>query len=246
MDICWNKRSFILSHTTRNAERGCKRRKNAYGDLKNGLPCVCFHLTHFDSILKVKLKFFVCSREVNFPLVCQDFIRSGEPRWWLLQRGGFYSSLSSPLPSCPASPLLSPLGLEPPPSEPPSGVVGVLMSTLDLPALMALMTAACALRLATRLNSASARRFLNSAPGSHRTFTSVIFWAVNLSASSAPLDEKTMEKSPRPLFLPLFWSSLTTGACRLLRPRFVVYEDRHLVQEKLSFDCWCKGTTIWS
>ena len=60
MDICWNKRSFILSHTTRNAERGCKRRKNAYGDLKNGLPCVCFHLTHFDSILKVKLKFFVC------------------------------------------------------------------------------------------------------------------------------------------------------------------------------------------
>ena len=46
----------------------------------------------------------------------------------------------------------------------------------------------------------------------------------------------------KPHFLPLFWSSLTTGACRLLRPRFVVYEDRHLVQEKLSFDCWCKGT----
>ena len=50
----------------------------------------------------------------------------------------------------------------------------------------------------------------------------------------------------KPHFLPLFWSSLTTGACRLLRPRFVVYEDRHLVQEKLSFDCWCKDTTIWS
>ena len=40
------------------------------------------------------------------------------------------------------------------------------------------------------------------------------------------------------IFLPLFWSSLTTGAGRLLRPRFVVYDDRHLVQEKLSFDCW--------
>ena len=50
----------------------------------------------------------------------------------------------------------------------------------------------------------------------------------------------------KPHFLPLFWSSLTTGACRLLRPKFVVYEDRHLVQEKLSFDCWCKGTTILS
>ena len=35
-----------------------------------------------------------------------------------------------------------PLGLEPPPSEPSPGVVGVLMSTLALPSLMALMTAA--------------------------------------------------------------------------------------------------------
>ena len=61
-------------------------------------------------------------------------------------------------------------------------VVGVLRSTLALPALMALMTAAWALRLATRLNSASARRFLNSLPGSQRTLTSVMFWAVNLSA----------------------------------------------------------------
>ena len=51
---------FPLSHTTCNAQRGGKCRKNADGDLKNGLPCVCFHLTHFDSILKVKLKFFVC------------------------------------------------------------------------------------------------------------------------------------------------------------------------------------------
>ena len=50
----------ILSHTTCNAQRGGKCRKNADGDLKNGLPSVCFHLTHFDSILKVKLKFFVC------------------------------------------------------------------------------------------------------------------------------------------------------------------------------------------
>ena len=51
---------FPLSHTTCNAQRGGKCRKNADGDLKNGLPSVCFHLTHFDSILKVKLKFFVC------------------------------------------------------------------------------------------------------------------------------------------------------------------------------------------
>lgn len=51
---------LTLSHTTRNSKRGGKRRKNADGDLKNYLPCVCFHLTHFDSILKVKLKFFVC------------------------------------------------------------------------------------------------------------------------------------------------------------------------------------------
>ena len=43
---------FPLSHTTCNAQRGGKCRKNADGDLKNGLPCVCFHLTHFDSILK--------------------------------------------------------------------------------------------------------------------------------------------------------------------------------------------------
>ena len=137
---------LTLSHTTRNSKRGGKRRKNADGDLKNGLPS-----------------------------------------------------------SCPASPLLSPLGLEPPPSEPSPGVVGVLRSTLALPALMTLMTAAWALRLATRLNSASARRFLNSLPGSQRTLTSVMFWAVNLSASSAPLDERTMEKSPRSprrIFLP--------------------------------------------
>ena len=43
---------FPLSHTTCNAQRSGKCRKNADGDLKNGLPCVCFHFTHFDSILK--------------------------------------------------------------------------------------------------------------------------------------------------------------------------------------------------
>ena len=70
---------LTLSHTTRNSKRGGKRRKNADGDLKNGLPCVCFHLTHFDSILKVKLNILCVSHEVNFPLVCQDFGRSGAP-----------------------------------------------------------------------------------------------------------------------------------------------------------------------
>ena len=33
---------LTLSHTTRNFKRGGKRRKNADGDLKNGLPGVCF------------------------------------------------------------------------------------------------------------------------------------------------------------------------------------------------------------
>ena len=59
----------ISSHATRNAQRGGKCRKNADGDLKNGLPCVCFHFTHIDSILKVKLIFLCVSHEVNFPLV---------------------------------------------------------------------------------------------------------------------------------------------------------------------------------
>ena len=51
---------FPLSHTTRYAERGCNCRQETDGDLKNGLPSVCFHFTHFDSILKVKLNIFVC------------------------------------------------------------------------------------------------------------------------------------------------------------------------------------------
>ena len=59
----------ISSHATRNAQRGGKCRKNADGDLKNGLPSVCFHFTHIDSILKVKLIFLCVSHEVNFPLV---------------------------------------------------------------------------------------------------------------------------------------------------------------------------------
>ena len=48
---------FPLSHTTRYAERGCNCRQETDGDLKNGLPSVCFYFTHFDSILKVKLTF---------------------------------------------------------------------------------------------------------------------------------------------------------------------------------------------
>ena len=60
----------ISSHATRNAQRGGKCRKNADGDLKNGLPSVCFHFTHIDSILKVKLIFLCVSHEVNFLLVC--------------------------------------------------------------------------------------------------------------------------------------------------------------------------------
>ena len=51
---------FPLSHTTRYSERGCNCRQETDGDLKNGLPSVCFYFTHFDSILKVKLNIFVC------------------------------------------------------------------------------------------------------------------------------------------------------------------------------------------
>ena len=73
---------FPLSHTTRYAERGCNCRQETDGDLKNGLPSVCFHLTHFDSILKVKLKFFVCftggvisSSTVRCPRRCRPVLR---------------------------------------------------------------------------------------------------------------------------------------------------------------------------
>ena len=52
---------------------------------------------------------------------------------------------------------------------------------------------------------------------------------------------------PRSLIsCPYFWSSLMSGAWHQSRPECVVYEDWLSVQEKLSFDCWCKGTTIWS
>ena len=50
---------FPLSHTTRYAERGCNCRQETDGDLKNGLPSVCFYFTHFDSILKVKLTLLI-------------------------------------------------------------------------------------------------------------------------------------------------------------------------------------------
>ena len=60
---------FPLSNTTRYSERGCNCRQETDGDLKNGLPSVCFHFTHIDSILKVKLIFLCVSHEVNFPLV---------------------------------------------------------------------------------------------------------------------------------------------------------------------------------
>ena len=50
---------FPLSHTTRYSERGCNCRQETDGDLKNGLPSVCFYFTHFDSILKVKLTLLI-------------------------------------------------------------------------------------------------------------------------------------------------------------------------------------------
>ena len=50
----------------------------------------------------------------------------------------------------------------------------------------------------------------------------------------------------KPHFLPLFWSSLMSGAWHQSRLKCVVCKDWLSVQEKLSFDCWCKGTTIWS
>ena len=75
---------LTLSHTTRNSKRGGKRRKNADGDLKNGLPCVCFHLTHFDSILKVKLNILCVSHEVNFPWSVRTSGGVGRP--WMRER----------------------------------------------------------------------------------------------------------------------------------------------------------------
>ena len=60
---------FPLSHTTCNAQRGGNCRQETDGDLKNGLPSVCFHFTHIDSILKVKLNILCALWEVNFPLV---------------------------------------------------------------------------------------------------------------------------------------------------------------------------------
>ena len=75
---------LTLSHTTRNSKRGGKRRKNADGDLKNCLPCVCFHLTHFDSILKVKLNILCVSHEVNFPWSVRTSGGVGRP--WMRER----------------------------------------------------------------------------------------------------------------------------------------------------------------
>ena len=76
-----------------------------------------------------------------------------------------------------------PLG-DPPPGLP--GVMGAEISTLVLPSLMALRTAAWAERVATRLNSASARRLRNSLPGSQQTVTRWMFCELNFSAVSAP------------------------------------------------------------
>ena len=46
---------FTLSYTTQNAQRSGNCRQETDGDLKNGLPSVCFHLIHFDSILAAAL-----------------------------------------------------------------------------------------------------------------------------------------------------------------------------------------------
>jgi len=87
----------------------------------------------------------------------------------------------------------------------PSGLTGAEISTLVLPSLMALRTAAWADRVATRLNSASARRLRNSLPGSQQTVTRWMFCELNFSAVSAPLLLSATEKSPsspRRIFLP--------------------------------------------
>ena len=46
----------------------------------------------------------------------------------------------------------------------------------------------------------------------------------------------------KPRFLPFFGSLLMSGAWHQSRLQCVVCKDRLSVQEKLSFDCWCKGT----
>ena len=82
---------------------------------------------------------------------------------------------------------------------------GAEISTLVLPSLMALRTAAWADRVATRLNSASARRLRNSLPGSQQTVTRWMFCELNFSAVSAPLllsDREKSPSSPRRIFLP--------------------------------------------
>ena len=84
----------ISSHATRNAQRGGKCRKNADGDLKNGLPCVCFHFTHIDSILKVKLNILCVSHEVNFPLGLLG-LREGRLPRQLHSGGGEATSIRS-------------------------------------------------------------------------------------------------------------------------------------------------------
>ena len=75
---------LTLSHTTRNSERGGYCRQETDGDLKNGLPSVCFHFTHFDSILKVKLNILYVSHEVfstsirshhRRPVQCRPYCR---------------------------------------------------------------------------------------------------------------------------------------------------------------------------
>ena len=48
MDICLNAISFFtLSYITQNAQRSGNCRQETDGDLKNGLPSVCFHLALF-------------------------------------------------------------------------------------------------------------------------------------------------------------------------------------------------------
>ena len=82
---------------------------------------------------------------------------------------------------------------------------GAEISTLVLPSLMALRTAAWAERVATRLNSASARRLRNSLPGSQQTVTRWMFCELNFSTVSAPLllsDREKSPSSPRRIFLP--------------------------------------------
>ena len=71
----------ILSHTAWHAQWSGDCRQETDGDLKNGLPSVCFYFTHFDSILKVKLNIFVfaISKKLSGIIFLRLYFKNNKP-----------------------------------------------------------------------------------------------------------------------------------------------------------------------